>query len=325
MIQFESLEKSYGSLKVLEDINLRIPKGEIFGIVGPSGTGKSTLLRCINGLEEYQAGSLKVEGTEVKQLTPEKQRLLRKNIGMVFQNFSLLSRATVYDNIALAMEIWGVESSEIKERVQELLEVVQLEDKINSKARELSGGQKQRVAIARALAMRPSILLCDEATSALDPNSTNSIIRLLESINNQIGITIVMVTHEMEVVKNLCDSMAIINMGKVNAKGSVRDLFIQNPKSLREFMGEDDFVFPIEGITLELILGKEIENLGLLSKMARALDMDFRILKNEYIELKDNSVQKILINIADAERNKITQYLNDQKVLFKSLDMEEYK
>ena len=169
MIEISNLQKCYGDIKVLRDINVEIHKEDIYGLLGVSGAGKSTLLRCINGLESYEGGSLKVNGVEVKDLNEKELREFRKNIGMIFQQFSLLERKTVYENVALPMNCWGYKKQDIDKKVKELLNLVELGDKLNSKPRELSGGQKQRVAIARALTLNPQILLCDEATSSLDP------------------------------------------------------------------------------------------------------------------------------------------------------------
>ncbi|WP_235601262.1 methionine ABC transporter ATP-binding protein [Tissierella sp. P1] len=215
MIEIKNLRKFYGNLEVLKGIDLQIEEGKIFGLVGRSGTGKSTLLRCINGLEKYNEGSLYVGDIDVKNLSEKELRSFRKDVGMIFQHFSLLERLTVYENIALPLRCWNYDKSFIDKRVRELLEVIDIPDKINSKPRELSGGQKQRVAIARALAMEPKILLCDEATSALDPKSTKSIISLLNKINKDLGITMVIVTHEMHVLRSICEEIAIIEDGRI--------------------------------------------------------------------------------------------------------------
>jgi D-methionine transport system ATP-binding protein len=200
MIKINNLKKSFGSLQVLNDINLNIGTGQIYGLIGRSGTGKSTLLRCINGLESYDSGSLLVDGVEVKSLTSKEAREFKRGIGMIFQQFSLLSRLTVYENIALPMKCWKYKNAYIDSKVKELVEVVGIPDKLYAKPEQLSGGQKQRVAIARALSMNPKILLCDEATSALDPKTAQSIITLLNQINQQMGITIIVVTHQMSVL-----------------------------------------------------------------------------------------------------------------------------
>lgn len=269
MIEISNLQKFYGDTEVLRDINVEIDKGDIYGLLGVSGAGKSTLLRCINGLESYEAGSLKVNDVEVKKLNEKELRAFRKNIGMIFQQFSLLERKTVYENVALPMECWGYKKQDIDKKVKELLELVELGDKIKSKPRELSGGQKQRVAIARALTLDPQILLCDEATSALDPSITNSILELLKKINKELGITIVVVTHQMDVVKQVCNKMAILSKGNLEAKGKVEDIFLDKPKVLEELLGElKDNVIPKKGINIEIIERENIQKGSLLSSLA---------------------------------------------------------
>jgi D-methionine transport system ATP-binding protein len=186
LIDINNVGKKFGNKYVLKDVSLHIEKGDIFGIVGHSGAGKSTLLRCLNGLETYDTGSIKIMDKEVKELDNREIRAFRKNLGMIFQNFNLLNRKNVFDNVALPLEVWKLSKDKVKERVSELLDIVGLQDKAESMPRRLSGGQKQRVAIARALALSPNILLCDEATSALDPNTTKSILDLLKHINKKI-------------------------------------------------------------------------------------------------------------------------------------------
>mgnify|MGYP000898834074 CR=1 FL=1 len=232
MIEIKNLKKLWeddGS-SVLEGINLTIEDGDIYALVGRSGAGKSTLLRCINGLTSYQEGSLKVDGCEIKDLKDKELREFRRHVGMIFQQFSLLERETVYKNVALPMQCWKYPKDQIDKKVRELLELVGLGDKMNAKPRNLSGGQKQRVAVARALTMDPKILLCDEATSALDPQTTSSILELLKKINKQFGITIVIITHQMSVVREICTHVAIMYEGEVVEKGLVADIFA-NPQS----------------------------------------------------------------------------------------------
>ncbi|MBP1745305.1 MAG: methionine transporter ATP-binding protein, partial [Firmicutes bacterium] len=200
MIQIRNLDKSFDGTQVLKDISIDIEAGDIYGIIGLSGAGKSTLLRCINGLEGYDSGSVSVMDMEVGGLDREGIRQLRRNLGMIFQNFNLLGRKDVFENIALPLELWGFDKDAVSGRVHELLKLVGLQDKIHEKPKNLSGGQKQRVAIARALALQPKVLLCDEATSALDPRTTKSILDLLKEINGKLGLTIVIITHQMEVV-----------------------------------------------------------------------------------------------------------------------------
>ena len=310
MIRIENVSKSFGELQILRDVNLHIKKGEIFGIAGRSGVGKSTLLRCINGLEKYNSGSLKVDGSEIKDLSAEEMRLFRKNIGMVFQNFSLITRASVYDNIAFAMKIWDCDRKEIDKRVKELLDVVGIPEKINARARDLSGGQKQRVALARALAMNPSVLLCDEATSALDPKSTKDILSLLEDINKRFNITIVMVTHEMEVIKNLCDSVAVMANGIVEASGSVEQVFLERPPALCSLLGETPMSIECDEVLFDIqIDAMEGESL-LLTRMARLLDVDFKLEDNQKLLLKDKTVSTFRIIAQKKDASLIRDFLD---------------
>ncbi|ANU27229.1 methionine ABC transporter ATP-binding protein [Planococcus versutus] len=241
MIQIEKLTKTYttkhGTVTGVDNISLDIGKGEIFGIVGYSGAGKSSLIRCINLLERPSSGSVKVDGKDLTKLNGEQLRKARLKIGMIFQHFHLISQKTVYDNIAFALRAAGTSNKDIKTRVEELLEMVGLADKRNVYPAQLSGGQKQRVGIARALANNPAVLLCDEATSALDPNTTLSILRLLKDINHQLNITIVLITHEMNVVKEICDRMAIMQSGLVIEEGYVYNIFAAPQKKLtKEFI-----------------------------------------------------------------------------------------
>lgn len=252
MIKIKKLNKSYGQNKILEDINITVNEGEIYGFIGSSGVGKSTLLDCINGLEEYQTGSITVGDVKVEDLCEEDLRKLRKNMGMIFQNFSLLKRKNVYKNIALPMECWGYSKEEIDKKVKSLASLVGLTDKLYIRPDKLSGGQQQRVAIARALALEPKYLLCDECTSALDPRTTLSILELLKDINKNLGITIIMVTHEMKVVKNICDRVAILVDGKVAEQGYVEELFANKSDALKKLLGEEDIDFDSELLSLKL-------------------------------------------------------------------------
>lgn len=214
----------------LIDINLDIYQGEIYGIIGQSGAGKSTLVRCMNFLERPTKGSVIFDGKNLADLSLKELLKVRQSIGMIFQQFNLLMQRTVLRNVCYPLEIAGVPKKEAKQRAAELLEMVGLSDKINAYPSQLSGGQKQRVAIARAIATRPKVLLCDEATSALDPMTTRSILDLLKDINQRFGITIVIITHEMDVIETICDKVAILENGRIVEKGKVEDVFI-NPKS----------------------------------------------------------------------------------------------
>lgn len=233
MIKFSQIEKIYdtpsGKIHALKGINLEIAKGEIYGIIGLSGAGKSTLVRCINMLERPTAGSVIVDGQDMMKLSESELREARKNIGMIFQHFNLLSSATVYDNIAFPLTLSKTPKDEIAKKVEPLLELVGLKDKAKQYPAQLSGGQKQRVGIARALASDPKILLCDEATSALDPQTTKSILALIKDINKKFSLTVVVITHEMQVIKEICDKVAVISNGVIAEKGSVLDVFT-NPQ-----------------------------------------------------------------------------------------------
>lgn len=213
------------TVEALKGINLEIHKGEIYGIIGMSGAGKSTLVRCLNFLEEPTEGTVEVEGKSLASLSDKEMRQMRTQIAMIFQHFNLLMQRTVLDNIGFPLEITGKSKKEARERAQDLLEIVGLSEKAKAYPAQLSGGQKQRVAIARALATNPKILLCDEATSALDPTTTKSILALLRDINKNYGITIVIITHEMSVVQEICTHVAIIDGGYLAETGTVEDVF----------------------------------------------------------------------------------------------------
>ena len=314
MIKINNLYKSFNDVEVLKDITLEIKKGEVFGLVGHSGAGKSTLLRCINGLETYDKGSILLnEEQEVKALGNKSLRSFRKNLGMIFQHFSLLERRNVYDNVALPLECWGYNKADIDKRVLELLELVGLSDKKKNKPRELSGGQKQRVAIARALALNPNILLCDEATSALDPNTTKSILALLRDINEKLGITIIMVTHQMEVVKEICQRVAIMEDGQVIAVGKTEDLFLENSKALKTLIGEEE-ILPNEGINIRLFFPKDNSNDSIITAMARELNIDFSIVWGKLERFRDDVLGSLVINIKENQKSEVIKYLTSKNM-----------
>lgn len=318
MIQISGVNKYYGKTKVLNNINIHINKGEIFGIIGHSGAGKSTLLRCINRLEAYEDGSITVENREVKKLNEKKLRLLRKDLGMIFQHFSLLERKTVFENVALPLECFKYSKDEINKRVDELLTLVGIHDKKNMKPRNLSGGQKQRVAIARALALNPKVLLCDEATSALDPNTTKSILSLLQDINKKLNITIIMVTHQMEVIKQICSRVAIMEHGEVLEIGDTEELFLQNSKNLQKLVGEDDIVLP-KGTNIRIIFPKEISNDSIITSMARDLDINFSIICGKLEKYREDILGSLIINVSNDHREKIKNYLDQKKVRWEEI------
>lgn len=315
MIKIENLSKFYGDTQILFDINLEVKKGEIFAIVGHSGAGKSTLLRCINGLESYQGGSLKVFDQEIKNLDETQQRHLRRDVGMIFQHFALMARKNVFENVATPLKFWGYKSDETEKRVRELLNLVGLESKAKSYPSELSGGQKQRVAIARALALNPKILLSDEATSALDPNTTNQILDLLEKINKELDISVVIVTHEMEVVKSIAKRAILLEGGKIIGSGSIEELFLKPDEKMKEFLGEVE-ILPSTGTNIRLFFPKEVAQNSVITHMARSLNIDFNIVWGKLEKLNDNVLGSLVINIDEKDKENVLNYIKQSGVLW---------
>ena len=234
MIEIKNVSKTFlsadGSVAALKNVSISIPDGDIFGIIGMSGAGKSTLVRCINMLERPSGGSIEIDGCDLSQLSDKKLREVRREITMIFQGFHLLMQRNCLKNVCFPLELAGVKKSEARKRALELLDIVGLKDKANAYPAQLSGGQQQRVAIARALATNPKVLLCDEATSALDPTTTNSILELIRSINEKLGITVIIITHQMSVVESVCKHVAILDGGEVAEQGEVSEVF-SHPKS----------------------------------------------------------------------------------------------
>ena len=315
MIKIENLTKFYGGTQILYDVNLEVAKGEIFAIVGHSGAGKSTLLRCINGLESYQGGSLKVFDQEIKNLDETQQRHLRRDVGMIFQHFALMARKNVFENVATPLKFWGYKSDETEKRVRELLNLVGLESKAKSYPSELSGGQKQRVAIARALALNPKILLSDEATSALDPNTTNQILELLEKINKELDISVVIVTHEMEVVKSIAKRAILLEGGKIIGSGSIEELFLKPDEKMKEFLGEVE-ILPSTGTNIRLFFPKEVAQNSVITHMARSLNIDFNIVWGKLEKLNDNVLGSLVINIDEKDKENVLAYIKQSGVLW---------
>ncbi len=318
MISIKNLNKYYGDTKVLNDITLDIKKGEIFAIVGHSGAGKSTLLRCINGLEDYSDGSLEVNNKEIKSLSKDELREFRKNVGMIFQHFSLVSRKTVYENIALPMQLWGYDKKDIEKKVNELLALVGLDEKASSYPNELSGGQKQRVAIARALTLEPDVLLSDEATSALDPSTTSSILNLLKEINKKLNITIVLVTHEMEVVKQIAQKALLLEYGNIIGFDDTEELFLKPEAKMKDFLGEIEVV-PDEGVNIKLYFPKDNAYQSFITTMARELNMDFNIVWGKLEEINTHIVGNMVINIKKEDEKVVTNYIKEHDIVWEIL------
>lgn len=314
MINVTGVSKKFDKTNVLKDINLQIKEGEVFGIVGHSGAGKSTLLRCLNGLLTYDSGSIVVMGQEIKSLKENEIMELRKDLGMIFQNFNLLNRKNVYENVALPMQVWGYDKKTVKKRVDELLKLVGLEEKIYSMPKELSGGQKQRVAIARALSLQPKILLCDEATSALDPKTTKDILALLKDINEKLNITIVIVTHQMEVIKEICNRVVLMDAGEIKASGKVDELFLSPGAELKKLIGEDEDHLPNQGVNIRILFPKDMSEKCIITSMARELDMDFSIVWGKLEKFRNDVLGSLVINVQDNEAESIYKYLNEKNV-----------
>ncbi|WP_040210770.1 methionine ABC transporter ATP-binding protein [Clostridium polynesiense] len=313
MIEINGLYKNYYDYEVLKDISMEIKEGEIFGIIGRSGAGKSTLLRCINGLEPYDKGSVKVMGKEISTQKNMELRALRKDLGMIFQSFNLLERKSVYDNVALPMEIWGEGKSKIDARVKELLKLVGLEDKAEVKPKSLSGGQKQRVAIARALSLNPKVLLCDEATSALDPSITKGILNLLQDINKKLGITIIVVTHQMEVVKEICERVALLEDGRLMALGNSNELFLKPNNELKKFLGEEE-ILPGKGVNIRIFFPKELSQQSIITAMARELDIDFSIVWGKLEKFRSDVLGSLVINLEKENEGRVLNYLIERSI-----------
>ncbi len=340
MIRFEHVSKTFqtknGPFDALKDVSFEIEKGDIYGVIGYSGAGKSTLIRMVNALETPTSGNVWVEGKDIGTLNQKELRNLRKGIGMIFQQFNLLESKTIYDNVAIALKLNGVSKKDIEKRVTELLDFVELSDKKYSYPGQLSGGQKQRVGIARALANNPSILLCDEATSALDPKTTDSILELLKKINEMLHITIVIITHEMNVIQKICNKVAVMDYGQVVETGSVIQVF-SNPQSdiARRFVGNlirDVIPEPlVESIRRETrnsrLLRIKLENTDstepLLWEINRRFEVETNILYSTI-----NVIQGIVVGImlvlfigTDAEIEKAEQYILESKEEYREVTL----
>lgn len=334
MIEIRNISKTFHqkgqSFKALDDVSLTIDKGDIVGIIGFSGAGKSTLIRTVNLLERPDEGQIIINKKEFTTLSSKQLAEERKKIGMIFQHFNLLSSRTVFDNVALPLELDRYGKEKIKTKVNELLKIVGLEDKANDYPRSLSGGQKQRVAIARALANDPHLLLCDEATSALDPATTLSILQLLRDINQRLGITILLITHEMEVIKAVCNHVAVIDKGKLLAKGTLSEIISdkENPV-IRQFINSDIMTLPQElnarlqkepkeGLfpLIEIELNENISVEELLSTLYSQYNIPYKLLKADVEYLGNSNFGRLLLQLqGEAEKNEqVIYYLNQNKI-----------
>lgn len=264
MLELKHITKTFntdaGPVTAVNDVSLTINQGEIFGIIGFSGAGKSTLVRCINLLERPTSGEVVIDGTDLTRLSDADLRVVRRRIGMIFQHFNLMPSRTVFDNIALALRHSGLDKAARAKKIESLLELVGLSDKINAYPAQLSGGQKQRVAIARALANDPKVLLCDEATSALDPQTTRSILRLLKEVNEKLKLTIVVITHQMGVIKEICDRVAVMKTGRIVEEGSILEIFAHPKDALtKDFINTANNVKKFLGVVKSGALADELK------------------------------------------------------------------
>jgi D-methionine transport system ATP-binding protein len=329
VIEIQNLSKCFQNgnecIWAIKNVSFHVNRGEIFGIIGLSGAGKSTLIRCLNRLEEPTQGRIIIDGVDITALDKRELRAKRKDIGMIFQHFNLLSQKTTYENIALPLELAGLDKKEINSRVNELLEYVGLRDKRNAYPSQLSGGQKQRVAIARALANNPKILLSDEATSALDPKTTKSILELLNRIRNELGLTIVMITHQIEVVKDICDRVAIMENGEIVEINTVEELF-RRPKSktAKAFISslksdvQEEFVIPEEfnGRVVRLSFWGDNAKKPIVSHMIKKFNIDVNILSGNISQLMSTSAGHLIVELVgeDGEIQAAIDYLKSQDV-----------
>lgn len=330
MIELVDISKTFqgkqGPIHALDDVSLSVEKGQIYGVIGYSGAGKSTLIRCVNLLEKPDKGSIIVKGQDLTKLSTGKLRKARGSIGMIFQGFNLLKTATVYDNIALPLKLTGLNKKQVEERVKKYLKIVGLESKYHAYPSELSGGQKQRVAIARALSHEPEVLLSDEATSALDPDTTEAILDLLLKINKELGITILLITHEMNVIQRICDRVAVMENGAVIEEGETKEIFTspKNPTTKRFVSSLFSHKIP-EGILDGLNQTGQVSTLSFfgeasgepaLAQVSKKFDIYPNILSGSITQLKDDSFGQLVVHFKGetSEIEKAVKFLEDDGV-----------
>lgn len=335
MIELKNIEKNFVSNKkvvtAVRDVNLTVPAGEIHGVIGYSGAGKSTLIRCVNLLEQPSKGQVLIDGKDLTKLSASGLRKVRSKVGMIFQHFNLLKTVTVYENIAIPLKLAGVPKKELDARVQKYLQIVGLEDRATNYPAQLSGGQKQRVAIARALSLEPTILLSDEATSALDPETTDSILDLLLKINRELGITILLITHEMNVIQKICDHVYVMENGSVVEQGSTIELFT-NPQHVttRKFLNtisqrqlSDSLIdsLHVTGDVTRLTFVGASTGQPALAEISKRFAVTPNILAANIIELKNGIVGNITVHLEgdNAAREQALQYLEQSGIQVEQL------
>ncbi len=317
MIAIKNVRKVFGEgqnqLHALDDVTLTVERGEIFGVVGPSGAGKSTLIRCVNMLEKPTSGSIKVNGIEMTTLTNQELRKARQRMGMIFQHFNLLSSRTVAENVAFPLEIAGYDKPVLEKRVKELLELVDLSEKISAYPAQLSGGQKQRVGIARALATRPDILLSDEATSALDPQTTISILNLLKELNRTLGLTILLITHEMEVVRQICDRVAVLKNGKILELGTLNELVAQPGSYIAKslFPSEETMLVHPGAVGVTIYFVGDAADQPIIASLVRKFDLDVNILGGSIQNVGNNRIGRLQVEMIGHQTSQALDYLRN--------------
>ena len=324
MIKVENLSKTFiskeNNVEALKDVSFEIGKGEIYGIIGLSGAGKSTLIRCINLLEKPTSGNVIVDGDNMLSLSEKELRLKRRKIGMIFQNFNLLMQRTVLSNVAFALRMLGISKQEANEKALNYLDIVGLKDKADSYPSQLSGGQKQRVAIARALALNPEIILCDEATSALDPENTQAILNLIKRINKEYGITVIVITHEMSVIQEICDRCAVLEYGQLQEEDTVEELF-KHPKTdaARRLIFNSNFrTKNIEGGRLIRIAFEESNTQDpVIANLVLQFKCPVNILESNITSIGGQSRGQMIIQLPDDEKlvKEIIAYLQNKDSL----------
>lgn len=328
MIEIKNLCKTFptkdGTFTALKNINLKISDGEIFGIIGLSGAGKSTLVRCINYLEKPDSGEVIIDGVDLGKLKKKELLKTRQNIGMIFQGFNLLSQRTVIGNICYPLEIAGVSKKDAVKRAEELLKLVGMEDKGKSYPSQLSGGQKQRVAIARAIAAKTKYLLCDEATSALDPDTTRSILDLMVKINKELGVTIIVITHEMEIIDRICDRVAVIDKSEIKEMGSVSSVFT-NPQSdiaKKLILPKIKTSETVSGKNkIRIVFNGESSFKPVLANLILEIQEPVNILHAETNDIDGKAFGQMVIQLSDSERSsqRVKNYLKENKITFNEI------
>ena len=327
MIELRSLGKTFrtqsGMVTALDDINLEIYKGEIFGIIGLSGAGKSTLVRCINYLEVPTSGSVIFQGRNLGTLSEQDLRAARREMGMIFQQFNLLAQRNVLRNVTFPLELTGTPKNEAKDRAIELLRLVGLEDRIKAYPAQLSGGQKQRVAIARALATNPKVLLCDEATSALDPNTTKQILELLRRINQEMGVTVIVITHEMAVIEAICDRVAIIDQSHIAEEGPVSRIFSEPKTKIGRqlILGDASRAVTFGGRKLRLVFDGHLATEPIISDLVMACKTPINIVFANTKQLDGKALGQMVIELPadETEQNRVLHFLKANHVVYEEV------